>query len=133
MMLYSICKKKDCVEKSIFLIASQINHGKHIVLRNDELLVTEVVDLNIIAGKKALDGCDHKTAYSYLSVALSMLPEGHWERDYDASLRLNFLLASAAYSSNKYDEAELVLQRIFVRARCIEDKLPSYFLFTTSK
>ena len=85
------------------------------------------------AGKKALDGCDHKTAYFYLLAALSLLPEDHWESHYDLSLRLSFLMANAANSASQHDEAELILRRIFEKARCLEDKLPSYYLLSQSK
>ena len=85
------------------------------------------------AGKKALDGCDHKTAYSYLMFAVSLLPEDHWDRHYDLSLHLNLLLAGAANSCCQYDEAEQFLHRGLSHARCLEDQLPSYILLSQSK
>eukprot|EP00985_Skeletonema_marinoi_P035549 scaffold46894_cov336-Skeletonema_marinoi.AAC.1 len=39
-------------------------------------------------------------------------------------------MASAANSSCKYDEAEIILQRILKEARCTKDKLPSYFVLS---
>eukprot|EP00985_Skeletonema_marinoi_P029450 scaffold27900_cov117-Skeletonema_marinoi.AAC.1 len=39
-------------------------------------------------------------------------------------------MASAANSSCKYDEAEIILQRILKEARCTKDKLPSYLLLS---
>lgn len=80
------------------------------------------------AGKKAIDGCDHKMAYFFLQIVLSLLPDDHWESHYDLSLRLKALMASTANSCCKVDEAELILHNIFEKARCLEDKLPSYFL-----
>ena len=132
-VLYSICEGKDVGDRdTIFLIASQINHGKEWILKDKDLSIA-VAKLNMKAGKKAIDGCDHKTAYSYLSVALSLLPEDHWESNYDLSLRSNYLMASTANSSDKTDESELILRRISERARCFEDKLPCYLLRNKSK
>ena len=128
--MYSICKGKD-VGNTIFLIASQINHGKEFI-EKDDALRKPVAKLNMKAGKMALDGCDHKMAYHYFAAALSLLPDS-WESNYDLSLRLNFLMARAANSSCRYDEAEVTLQTICKRARCFQDKLPSYHLLVMSE
>jgi len=129
--LYSICEGKE-VGNTIFLIASQINHGKEYI-KNDDTLRIPVAKLNMKAGKRALDGCDHRMAYFYFLTALSLLPDDGWESCYDLSLRLNFLMARAANSNCQYDEAELTLHTICKRAWCLQDKLPSYFLLVTSE
>jgi predicted ATPase len=130
-VLHSVCDGKD-VGDTMLLIAIQINHGKEFVLKDDELCLP-IVKLNMAAGKMSIDSCRHKTAYSYLEVASSLLPDDHWESYYDISLRLNFMMASAANSSCKYDEAEIILQRILKEARCTKDKLPSYLLLSQSE
>ena len=129
--LYAICEGKD-VGNTIFLIASQINHGKEFIEKDDAFRIP-VAKLNMRAGKMALDGCDHKLAYHYFAAALSLLPDDSWESNYDLSLRLNFLMARAANSSCRYDEAEVTLQTIRKRAVCLQDKLPSYYLLVTSE
>ena len=130
--MLSICEGED-VGDTILLVASHINYGKEIILKEDEELAIALATLNMRAGKQAMDGCDHKTAYSYLQAALSLLPSNHWERHYDLSLRLYFLVACAANSNLKADEAELILNKILENTRCIEDKLPSNFLLSQSK
>lgn len=130
-MLHSVCEGKD-VGDTILLIASQIYHGKESILKNDELCMP-IVKMNMAAGKKAIDSCRHKTAYSYLEAASSLLPDDCWESHYDISLRLNFMMASAANSSCKYEEAGFILQRILKEAHCTKDKLPSCFLLSQSK
>ncbi len=129
--LYSVCEDRD-VGNTIFLIASQMNYGKEFV-KNDDALRIPVAQLNMKAGKRALDGGDHKMAYFYFLAALSLLPDDSWESYYDLTLRLNFLMARAANSSRQYDEAEHTLHMICNRARCLQDKLPSYFLLVTSE
>ncbi len=130
-MLHSVCDGKD-VGDTILLIATQINHGKESMLKDDELCFP-VVKLNMAAGKMAIDSCRHKTAYAYLEVASSLLPNDHWESHYYISLRLGFMMASAANSSCRYDDAEKILRTILKEARCTKDKLPSYFLLSQSK
>ena len=130
--LYSICEGKDDVGDTIMLIASQINHGKELIEKDDPLRIP-VAKLNMKAGQMALDGCDHKTAYFYFHAAVSLLPDDSWRSNYDLSLRLNFCLAAAANSSCKYDDAEGTLNIIYEKARCLEDKLPAYELTVESK
>ena len=130
-MLHSVCDGKD-VGGTILLIATQINHGKESILKDNELCMS-IVKLNMAAGKMAIDSCRHKTAYAYLKVASSLLPNDHWESHYDTSLRLGFMMASAANSSCKYDDAENILRGILKEALCTKDKLPSYFLLAQSK
>ena len=132
-LLYHWCGSNDVdVGDTILLTASQINHGKEWIIKDKELSIGIAV-LNMKAGKKALDGCDHKTAYSYVMFAVSLLPEDHWESHYDLSLRLNLLLAGAANSCCIYDEAEQLTRRGLSNARCLEDQLPSYILLSQSK
>ena len=100
---------------------------------SDEKYSIAVAELNMKAGKKAIDRCDHKTAYSYFEAAISLLPKDHWESHYDLSLSLNFLASSAANSTCQYDVAEQFLRRTLGMARCLDDQLPSYLLLTQSK
>lgn len=129
--MFSICEGKDTGGLTL-LIASQINHGKE-TIEKDDALCMPVVKLNMMAGQMALDGCDHKMAYVYFLAAASLISDDSWESYYDLTLRLNFFMARAANSSCKYDEAELTLRTIFERARCLKDKLPAYFLLAESK
>ncbi len=130
-VLHSACGGND-VEDTIFDIASQINHGKEWILKDKDLSIS-IAELNMKAGKRALNGCDHKTAYSFSKFAVSLLPEDSWESNYDLSLRLNFLKSSAAYSCCQYDEAGQLLKRGLANARCLEDQLPSHLLLSQSK
>jgi len=129
--MHSNCEEED-VGDAIFLIASQINYGEEYTLKNRELR-TKVAKLNMRAGKRALDGYNHKTAYSFLETASSLLPVDHWESCYELSLRLSILTARAAYSCRHFDEAESILQRIFENALSTKDKLPAYSLLGTSE
>ena len=131
-LLYQLCDSTDDVGDTILLTASQINHGKEWIIKDKNLSI-DIAELNMKAGKKALDGCDHKTAYSYLMFAVSLLPEDHWESHYDLSLHLNLLLAGAANSCCQYDEAVQILRKGLSHARCLEDQLPSYILLSESK
>ena len=93
----------------------------------------KVLELNMKAGKRALDGFDHKTAYSFLKTSFSLLPDDHWESYYQLSLRIGVLMARASYSCGNFGEAESILQGILEKALSTKDKLPAYSLLGTSK
>ena len=124
------CHQDVSSDETIFLIASQINHGADSILKNNEELRTTAMMMNMKAGKRAADRLSHQTAYSYFHIASSMLPQDQWENQYDLTLQLSFLLASAANCSCKYDEAQFILQAIIIirKAQSTSDKLPAYFL-----
>ena len=130
-VLHSVCEGRN-VGDTTLLIASQMNHGKDFILKNETLRMPAVM-LNMTAGEIAMGSCRHKTAYSFFEVALSLLPDNYWVCQYDISLRLSFMMANAANSSCKYSDAEVILQRILKEARSTKDKVPSYFLLSQSK
>lgn len=129
--LYSVCRGIDS-DDTILLITSQIYYGKDYIANDDELRIP-IVKLSMDAGKKAIESCRHDLAYSHLEAASSLLPEDCWESQYDISLRLNFMMADAANSSCKYDEAVIILEKIIDEGRCTKDKLTTYFLLIQSK
>eukprot|EP00985_Skeletonema_marinoi_P010855 scaffold5091_cov165-Skeletonema_marinoi.AAC.1 len=54
-VLHSVCEGKD-VGDTILLIATQINHGKEFILKDNELCLP-IAKLNMAAGKMAIDSC----------------------------------------------------------------------------
>ena len=114
---------------TIFLIASQINYGEE---ESEEMRI-KVVELNMKAGKRALDGFNHGTAYSFLKTSSSLLPDDHWESNYQLSLQIGLLTARASYSCSDFGAAESILQGILEKALSTKDKLPAYSLLGTSK
>ena len=129
--LHSVYKGRDSDDTSL-LITTQIYYGKEYISRDDQLRIP-IVKLCMDAGKKAIESCRHDLAYLHLEAASSLLPEDCWESQYDISLRLNFMMANAANSSCKYDEAVIILEKILNEGRCTKDKLPTYFLLIQSK
>ena len=130
MALFSVTKGGD-FDDVIFDIADQINHGKEPI--QSPALRIDLIKLYEMAGVKAVDCSDYETSRSYLTIALSLLPTDHWESQYDLSLRLSFLWAKSAYSCADVEKAQDILQEILGKCRCIQDKLPSYFLLVTSE
>ena len=51
--------------KTLFPMTSQINYGMEWLLEDKDLRIA-IAELNVKAGEIAIDGCDHRTAYSCL-------------------------------------------------------------------
>ncbi len=132
-ILLSNCDINDTdIGDAIFIIASQINYGEEDTLKNEEMCI-KVVELNMKAGKRALDGFNHETAHSFLKTSSSLLPDDHWESNYQLSLQIGLLTARAAYSCSDFGAAESILQGILEKVLSTKDKLPAYSLLGTSK
>ena len=110
----------------IFCITDQINQG---IASIDALdLRLDCAKLNKIAGAKAMTLSDYAAAHSYLETALHLLPVCHWQRHYELSLCVYFLLAKSAYSCGQSEKSYSALQNILQHARSLSDKLESYLL-----
>ena len=132
MTLHSLTEGSD-VDDIIFSIADQINHGIDNIPAHKSNVRIALAKVNKLAGAKAVELSDFATARSYLNVALSLLPSGHWQSHYDMSLQLSTLLAKSCYSCGDANKARCILQEILEESSCIEDKLPAYFLLVTGK
>lgn len=121
----------------IFSIADQINYGINHGLDDPATMQSQLrinlVELNELAGTKAMDCSDYATARSYLSTAQSLLPTDQWKTQYSLSLSVSFLSAKCAYSCGDAQKAQTILQEIIGECQCMDDKLPAYFLLITSK
>ncbi|KAL7527350.1 hypothetical protein ACHAXR_001907, partial [Thalassiosira sp. AJA248-18] len=125
-LLYSISKHHDLGSNATFQIADQLNHDLSLIQPAMQL---DVAELNFRAGSMAMDGSDFTTAYSYLTNALSLLPEDHWSGNYDFSMRLYFLRANATYSCGHTEEAIESLTKLLDEGRRIEDKLDAHYYY----
>jgi len=85
-----------------------------------------------MAGAKAVVCSDHAAARSYVSISLSLMPMDRWTSEYEPSLRRSMLLAKSANSFGDLEMAQASLREILANARCIQDKLPAFFLLVTT-
>lgn len=130
MLLYSISKGQGSNEGT-FQIVDQINHGVPSLVQPEAGM--EIALLNLKAGARAMEFSDYETASSYLSKAMTLLPQNHWRDHYDMSLRLYILSAKAAYSCScdNIEQTRTLLKTILENGRTIGDKLDAYYLHVT--
>ena len=130
MLLHSAMKGQD-MGSAIFLIVNQINHGSPALIQSS--MKVDISELNYMAGLRAMSLQDNQTANSYLSVALSLLPENHWTDHYDLSLKMHTLAANVTYTCGNTKQACLLLKKVISEKRpSLENKLlDAYVLYAT--
>ncbi|KAL7553384.1 hypothetical protein ACHAWF_016673, partial [Thalassiosira exigua] len=107
----------------IFVIVNQINRGDI----PDDMRV-RIADLNHRAASKAMASTNIVAAYACASAAARLLPNDHWESQYDLSRNVFLLLGNAAYTDGRFDEASSALDQILEQGKLLKDKFDAYFL-----
>jgi predicted ATPase len=108
---------------SILLIAvNQLNlAGPEAV--QDESQYTIVANLNLRAGKKAIEMSGFEAAYSYFDHGISFLRKNHWKEHYTLSLELFNFAAKCALTNGDINSLTLLSQQVLRMARSFEDTL----------
>ena len=89
-----------------------------------------VADLNLQAGKKAMEMSDFVLAYSYFDNGISFLRKKHWEEHYTLSLELFDLAAKCALTNGDIVSLKLLSEQVIAYVRSYEDKLNVLYLVT---
>jgi predicted ATPase len=108
----------------------QINHGGPQAVIDEEQAVV-VANLNLGAGKKAMNMSDFYSAHSLFNHGISYLRRGHWNKHYDLSLELFNLAAKCALMNAEHDSLKMLTEQIMHNARCFEDKLQAISVTVT--
>lgn len=112
------------------MVVSQINRGLQLIKSHPSLRM-EIAELNTKTGNLALDRSDFVTANSCFSVALSLLPDDHWESMHTFCLSLYYSVAKAAYSSSNLEKAQKALQKVIDESKFLDEKLDALHLLVT--
>ena len=129
MALINACKDDELDDATVLTIVCQINRSLSSVKQSSGSIRVEVSSLNYKAGLVAMNRSDYATASSYLSLALQLLPENHWQSHYSLSLQAYMATAKASYSTGDTEKSQAALKVIFKEASCMRDKLDAYYLF----
>lgn len=89
-----------------FAILDQINHGVPALLHDDSQRIS-IAKLNHEAASESMQCYNYTSAYELCKTSISLLPDDSWSKHYDMSLEFYFLLAKAAYSYRKIDDAKV--------------------------
>jgi predicted ATPase/class 3 adenylate cyclase/tRNA A-37 threonylcarbamoyl transferase component Bud32 len=118
-------------EERIFDIVNQLNQGLPFLQRDDAARCLyekwdELVEMNLLAGKKAKAAAAYEPAFHYLQTGLSLLEKDNWQWQYDQTLELHVEAAEAAYLSGSFAEMEHLVAAVLRKARNVLDKVRVY-------
>ncbi|NJN67571.1 MAG: AAA family ATPase [Chloroflexaceae bacterium] len=118
-------------EERIFDIVNHLNQGLPFLQRDDAARCLyekwdELVEMNLLAGKKARAAAAYEPAFHYLQTGLSLLEKDNWQWQYDQTLELHVEAAEAAYLSGNFAEMEHLVAAVLRKARNVLDKVRAY-------
>lgn len=93
----------ECVDDFIFEIVDQINRGAELI--DNPLRRKQLVELNVTAGKKALQSTAFESALVYLGIAQQYAPAEWWDTKFDHMLEISLCYNDAVYANRNYEEA----------------------------
>jgi predicted ATPase/signal transduction histidine kinase/tRNA A-37 threonylcarbamoyl transferase component Bud32 len=114
------------LEENIFEIANQLNLGATLI--QDVAQKYDLIQLNLIAGKKAKAAMAFVAALEYLNQGFSLLPTSSWETHYQLTLELYFEIAIAEHLNTHFDRAEKITESILLQAKDLLEKIKVYEL-----
>ena len=109
-------------DSTLLIAANQINlAGPEAVPEKSQYAI--VANLNLRAGKKAMEMSDFVAAYSYFDNGISFLRKKHWEEHYALSLELYDLAAKCTLTNGDTVSLQLLYEQVLTYGRTFEDKL----------
>ncbi len=103
------------VREKIFDVVNQLNAGAELLHSPEER--HRVALLNAEAGWKAQASTAHRSAITYFTMALSLLPGDTWEREPELTFKLSFQRATSEFMSGNTAEARRLVAELHPRAR----------------
>ena len=100
----------DQIEDAIFEIVNQLNRGVTKVTSEEER--ARLVDLNLIAGKRAKAGAAYVSALNYLGVSSGLLGEHGWNSNYETAFAIALSLAECELLTGQLTAADQRLSRL---------------------
>ena len=108
------------MQEKIFEIVSQLNRGKVLIDSQEER--ERVVELNLVAGKRAKTSTAYASALTYFATGRALLTEQSWERRYALTFALEFQQAECELLTGEFAAAEKRLSILSRRAADLVDR-----------
>jgi PAS domain S-box-containing protein len=118
----------------IFEITDQFNEGFQGIKQTSER--DRLVNLNLMAGRKARREAAYQAAIRYLSMGIGLLPNNRWENPDEPTLELFLEAIEAEYQSANFDRAELLSHEVLKHTSDLPVRLRVYelrILFLTAQ
>lgn len=108
----------------VFEIANHLNTARSLIKHQQEL--TELAQLNCIAGIQALDSAAFDAALEYLQAGIKLLPKDCWVSHYQLTLSLYTSCAEASYIKASFEQMNSMADQVIEHANSLLDKIRVY-------
>ncbi len=124
-LLLASLSEAERAEK-IFTLVDHLNKG--IELIDDKTEKSELLKLNLDAGKKAKESIAYAASRNYLLRAKDEFPGDLWEENYEMALDLYKELAEIEYLNGDFDRSQSVIAIALEKAKSVLDRTEFYLL-----
>ncbi|MEG4799247.1 AAA family ATPase [Microcoleus sp. ARI1-B5] len=113
-------------EERIFALVNQLNYGMALVA--DQTERDEMAQLNLVACRKAKASTAYQAAREYVEIALKLLGEEPWQRQYQMTLTLHEIAAEVASLCGDFDQMEQWVDAVIHHARTPLEQVGVYIV-----
>ena len=121
-------KAGDEMEEALFDIVHHFNAGATLLESESEKVT--VAELNLKAGRKAMNAAAYTEGFAYVLQGLALLDTESWQHHYDLTLALHNEAAELSYLTGQYDRVNEFAGHIHKNAQSIQDRAHVYYLRT---
>jgi len=114
-------------DEHIIAIVDHFNQGDEFITSTDER--RELIRLNLLAGKHTKVLGDYNVAFHYISKAIFLLENEHWQARYALAFDVYAEQAELAYLCGDFEQAEHLLTFLLQQSQTITDKAAVLNLF----
>ncbi|UKO99531.1 ATP-binding sensor histidine kinase [Nostoc sp. UHCC 0870] len=112
------------LENRIFDIVNQLNVGIDYFTKKHQK--ERLLELNLIAGRKAKVATAYAVAVDYLNTGIKLLEADSWQNQYELTLSLYDLVAEAEYLNTNFPTSEFLVKEILIHTEHTLDKIKAY-------
>ncbi|MEM5458826.1 AAA family ATPase [Paraburkholderia phytofirmans] len=116
----------EALEDPIFDIVNHLNRGAALIQAEPEL--EQVVELNLIAGRRAMNSTAYAAARSYLAQAVALLSPDAWTQRYNSTFELYLAFSECEYLAGDFAQADALADMMLARARSNLDRAKVFSL-----
>ncbi|GAX35230.1 trifunctional serine/threonine-protein kinase/ATP-binding protein/sensor histidine kinase [Nodularia sp. NIES-3585] len=111
-------------EENIFILVNQLNIAVEFI--TDQTQRDELSEMNLIAGRKAVDATAYSAAIKYLTTGIKLLAGDSWDLKYELTLALYETAAEAAYLNGEFEQTKQLIQVVLAKAKTLLEKVKVY-------
>ena len=115
---------KEDLDVHIFLLVSQFNRGRDLIIREKERVA--VANLCLHAGQKAARWSAFPTAVVCFNLGILLGGERSWKDEYDLTIALHNAGAEMEMCTANLERMDDLLDKVIENARCPRDKVQAY-------